>query len=99
MNPYRKLPKVIEGDKSYPDVVIYLSDLTPKVGNPLPDIGISVILDNPNSKSEADIGSLSSPEINVEVFKYGRGRFVRILGYLNFTFPEYCSTNFDSLKK
>jgi predicted nucleotidyltransferase len=86
-----KLSKIIETIKSHPNVIaIYLFGSHAK-GNatPLSDIDIAVIMENPTSESEADIGSLTSPEIYVvlfhrlplhikhEVFKYGRELFVR----------------------
>lgn len=89
LNP--KLSKIIETIKSHPKVIaIYLFGSHAK-GNatPLSDIDLAIIMDNPTPESEADIGSLSSPEIDVvlfhrlplhikhEVFKYGRELFVR----------------------
>ncbi len=86
-----KISKVIEIIKSHPNVVaIYLFGSHAKgEATPLSDIDIAVILENPTPESEADIGSLSSPEIDVvlfhrlplhikyEVFKYGKEIFVR----------------------
>lgn len=84
LNP--KLSKIIETIKSHPKVIaIYLFGSHAK-GNatPLSDIDLAIIMDNPTPESEADIGSLSSPEIDVvlfhrlplhikhEVFKQGR---------------------------
>ena len=86
-----KLSKVIETIRSHPDVIaIYLFGSHAKgEATPLSDVDIAVILDNPNPESEADIGSLISPEIDVvlfhrlplhikhEVFRYGKELFVR----------------------
>ena len=86
-----KISKIIEIIKSDPNVIaIYLFGSHAKgEATPLSDIDIAVILKNPTSESEADIGSLSSPEIDVvlfhrlplhiryEVFKYGKEIFVR----------------------
>jgi len=86
-----KISKIIEVIKSHPNVIaIYLFGSHAKgEATPLSDIDIAVILENPTPESEADIGSLSSPEIDVvlfhrlplhikyEVFKYGREIFVR----------------------
>ncbi|RLI81768.1 nucleotidyltransferase domain-containing protein [Archaeoglobales archaeon] len=86
-----KISKIIEIIKSHPNVIaIYLFGSHAKgEATPLSDIDIAVILENPVSESEADIGSLSSPEIDVvlfhrlplhiryEVFKYGKEIFVR----------------------
>ncbi len=87
----KKISKIIEVIKSHPNVIaIYLFGSHAKgEATPLSDIDIAVILENPTSESEADIGSLSSPEIDVvlfhrlplhikyEVFKYGKEIFVR----------------------
>jgi len=86
-----KISKIIEIIKSDPNVIaIYLFGSHAKgEATPLSDINIAVILENPTSESEADIGSLSSTEIDVvlfhrlplhiryEVFKYGKETFVR----------------------
>ena len=86
-----KISKIIEVIKSHPNVIaIYLFGSHAKgEATPLSDIDIAVILENPTPESEADIGSLSSPEIDVvlfhrlplhikyEVFKYGKEIFVR----------------------
>jgi len=86
-----KISKIIEIIKSHPNVIaIYLFGSHAKgEATPLSDIDIAVILENPTPESEADIGSLSSPEIDVvlfhrlplhikyEVLKYGKGIFVR----------------------
>jgi len=86
-----KISKIIETIKSHPNVIaIYLFGSHAKgEATPLSDIDIAVILENPTPESEADIGSLSSQEIDVvlfhrlplhiryEVFKYGREIFVR----------------------
>jgi len=86
-----KISKIIEIIKSDPNVIaIYLFGSHAKgEATPLSDIDIAVILENPTPESEADIGSLSSQEIDVvlfhrlplhiryEVFKYGREIFVR----------------------
>ena len=86
-----KISKIIEVIKSHPNVIaIYLFGSHVKgEATPLSDIDIAVILENPTPESEADIGSLSSPEIDVvlfhrlplhikyEVFKYGKEIFVR----------------------
>jgi len=86
-----KISKIIEIIKSHPNVIaIYLFGSYAKgEATPLSDIDIAVILENPTPESEADIGSLSSQEIDVvllhrlplhiryEVFKYGREIFVR----------------------
>jgi len=86
-----KISKIIEIIKSHPNVIaIYLFGSHAKgEATPLSDIDIAVILENPTPESEADIGSLSSPEIDVvlfhrlplhiryEVFKYGKEIFVR----------------------
>ena len=86
-----KISKIIEIIKSDPNVIaIYLFGSHAKgEATPLSDIDIAVILENPTPESEADIGSLSSPEIDVvlfhrlplhiryEVFKYGKEIFAR----------------------
>lgn len=86
-----KISKIIKVIKSHPNVIaIYLFGSHVKgEATPLSDIDIAVILENPTPESEADIGSLSSPEIDVvlfhrlplhikyEVFKYGKEIFVR----------------------
>ncbi|WP_290902755.1 nucleotidyltransferase domain-containing protein [Ferroglobus sp.] len=86
-----KISKIIKVIKSHPNVIaIYLFGSHAKgEATPLSDIDIAVILENPTPESEADIGSLSSPEIDVvlfhrlplhikyEVFKYGKEIFVR----------------------
>ncbi|ADC66208.1 DNA polymerase beta domain protein region [Ferroglobus placidus DSM 10642] len=91
MEPNPKISKIIETIKSHPNVIaIYLFGSHAKgETTPLSDIDIAVILENPTPESEADIGSLSSPEIDVvlfhrlplhikyEVFKYGKEIFVR----------------------
>ena len=89
LNP--TISKIIEIIKSHPNVIaIYLFGSHAKgEATPLSDIDIAVIMENPTPESEADIGSLSSPEIDVvlfhrlplhiryEVFKYGKEVFVR----------------------
>ena len=89
LNP--TISKIIEIIKSHPNVIaIYLFGSHAKgEATPLSDIDIAVIMENPTPESEADIGSLSSPEIDVvlfhrlplhiryEVFKYGKEIFVR----------------------
>lgn len=91
MGLHPRILKVIETIKSHPLVIaIYLFGSHAKgEANPLSDIDIAVIMENPTPESEADIGSLSSPEIDVvlfhrlplhikfEVFKYGKELFVR----------------------
>ncbi len=86
-----KISKIIKVIKSHPNVIaIYLFGSHVKgEATPLSDIDIAVILENPTPENEADIGSLSSPEIDVvlfhrlplhikyEVFKYGKEIFVR----------------------
>jgi len=86
-----KISKIIEIIKSDPNVIaIYLFGSHAKgEATPLSDIDIAVILENPTPESEANIGSLSSPEIDVvlfhrlplhirfEVLKYGKEIFVR----------------------
>ncbi len=85
------LSKVIETIKAHPDVVaIYLFGSYAKGDqHPMSDVDIAVILDKPTPETEADIGSLASPEIDIvlfhrlplhikfEVFKHGRELFVR----------------------
>ena len=91
MELYKNLSKIIESIKSHPNVIaIYLFGSHAKgEATPMSDIDIAVILENPTPESEADIGSLSSPEIDVvlfhrlplhikyDVFKYGKELFVR----------------------
>ena len=86
-----KLSKIIETIKAHPSVIaIYLFGSHAKgEATPLSDIDIAVIMENPTPESEAEIGSLASPQIDVvlfhrlplhikhEVFKYGREIFVR----------------------
>ncbi len=86
-----KISKIIEIIKSHPNVIaIYLFGSYAKgEATPLSDIDIADTLENPTPESEADIGSLSSPEIDVvlfhrlplhiryEVLKYGKEIFVR----------------------
>ena len=86
-----RLSKVIETIKSHPDVIaIYLFGSHAKgEATPLSDIDIAVILENPTPESEADLGSLTSPEFDIvlfhrlplhikfEVFRHGREIFVR----------------------
>ena len=86
-----KLSKIIETIKVHPNVIaIYLFGSHAKgEATPLSDIDIAVIMENPTPESEAEIGSLASPQIDVvlfhrlplhikhEVFKYGREIFVR----------------------
>jgi len=86
-----RISKIIETIKSHPNVIaIYLFGSHAKgEATPLSDIDIAAILENPTPESEADIGSLSSPEIDIvllhrlplhikyEVFKYGKEIFVR----------------------
>ena len=86
-----KLSKIIETIKAHPNVIaIYLfGSHTKGEATPLSDIDIAVIMENPTPESEAEIGSLASPQIDVvlfhrlplhikhEVFKYGREIFVR----------------------
>ena len=86
-----KLSKIIETIKAHPNVIaIYLFGSHAKgEATPLSDIDIAVIMENPTPESEAEIGSLASPQIDVvlfhrlplhikhEVFKYGREIFVR----------------------
>ncbi len=87
----QKLSKIIGVIKSHPNVVaIYLFGSHAKgEATPLSDVDVAVILENPTPESEADIGSLTSPEIDVvlfhrlplhikyEVLKYGKEIFVR----------------------
>jgi len=87
----QKLSKIIETIKAHPDVIaVYLFGSHAKgEATPLSDVDIAVILKNPNPESEAEIGSLVSPQIDValfhrlplhlkhDVFKYGREIFVR----------------------
>ena len=87
----KKISKIIEIIKSHPNVIaIYLFGSHAKgEATPLSDIDIAVILENPTPESEADIGSLSSQEIDVvllhrlplhiryEVFKHGKEILVR----------------------
>lgn len=91
MESHPRILKVIETIKSHPDVIaIYLFGSHAKgEATPMSDIDIAVIMDNPTPESEADIGSLSSPEIDVvlfhrlplhikhEVFKHGKELFIR----------------------
>jgi len=86
-----KLSKIIETIKAHPNVIaIYLFGSHAKgEATPLSDIDIAVITENPTPESEAEIGSLASPQIDVvlfhrlplhikfEVFKYGKELFVR----------------------
>jgi len=86
-----KISKIIEIIKSHPNVIaIYLfGSYAKEEAIPLSGIDIADILENPTPESEADIGSLSSPEIDVvlfhrlplhiryEVLKYGKEIFVR----------------------
>ncbi len=86
-----RISKIMESIKSHPDVIaIYLFGSHAKgEANPISDVDIAVILENPTPESEADIGSLSTPEIDIvlfhrlplhikfEVFKHGRELFVR----------------------
>jgi len=83
--------KIIETIKAHPDAIaIYLFGSHAKgEATPMSDVDIAVILENPTPETEADIGSLASPEIDVvlfhrlplhikfEVFKHGREIFVR----------------------
>ncbi len=85
------LSKIIETIKTHPNVIaIYFFGSHVKgEATPLSDIDIAVILENPNPESEAEIGSLASPQIDVvlfhrlplyikfEVFRHGRELFVR----------------------
>jgi hypothetical protein len=86
-----KLSKIIETIKAHPNIIaIYLFGSHAKGDDtPLSDIDIAVIMENPSSEDEAEIGSLASPQIDVvlfhrlplhikhEVFRYGREIFVR----------------------
>jgi hypothetical protein len=86
-----KLSKIIETIKAHPNIIaIYLFGSHAKGdATPLSDIDIAVIMENPSSEDEAEIGSLASPQIDVvlfhrlplhikhEVFRYGREIFVR----------------------
>ncbi|MDK2781964.1 MAG: uncharacterized protein PWR13_992 [Archaeoglobi archaeon] len=68
MKPNEKISKIIEIIKSHPKVIaIYLFDSHAK-GNAkyLSNIDIALMIENPIQESEADIGSLSSPEIKAE---------------------------------
>ena len=81
-----RLSKIVETIKSHPDVVaIYLFGSYAKgEQTPMSDVDIAVILDKPTSESEADVGSMATPEIDVvlfhrlplhikfEVFKHGK---------------------------
>ncbi len=85
------LSKVIETIKAHPNVIaIYLFGSHAKgEATPMSDVDVAVILENPTPETEADIGSLASPEIDVvlfhrlplhikfEVLKHGRELFVR----------------------
>ncbi|MEM7821824.1 MAG: nucleotidyltransferase domain-containing protein [Candidatus Aenigmatarchaeota archaeon] len=85
------LESIMEKLKQYPEVVgVYLFGSCVKDNTkPLSDIDIAVILKDPNSKSEADIGSMYSERIDLvlfhklplhikfEVFKYGKEIFVK----------------------
>ncbi len=86
-----KVLNIIETIKSHPDVIaIYLFGSHAKgEANPMSDIDIAVIVENPTPESEADIGSLSTPELDIvlfhrlplhiksEVFRDGKELFVR----------------------
>jgi len=83
--------KIIETIKSHPGVVaVYLFGSYAKgEQTPMSDVDIAVILDKPTPESEADVGSMATPEIDVvlfhrlplhvkfEVFKHGKELFVR----------------------
>ena len=85
------LMKIIETIKSHPEVIaIYLfGSHTKGDATPMSDVDIAVILETPTPESEADIGSLASPEFDIvlfhrlplhikfEVFRHGREIFVR----------------------
>jgi len=86
-----KIGKIIEQIKKCPEVIaVYLfGSYVKDTRKPLSDVDIAVILENPNTEIEAEIGSLYSPEIDVvlfhrlplhiqfEVLKYGRELFCR----------------------
>lgn len=85
------LSKIIEAIKAYPEVIaIYLFGSHARgEATPLSDVDIAVILENPTPELEAEIGSFSSPQMDIvlfhrlplhikhEVFKYGKEIFVR----------------------
>ncbi len=91
MEQNQRFLKIIETIKAHPDVIaMYLFGSHAKgEATPLSDIDIAVILENPTSEIEADIGTLSSPETDIvlfhrlplhikfEVFRHGREIFVR----------------------
>jgi len=86
-----RLSKIVGAIKIHPDVVaIYLFGSYAKgEQTPMSDVDIAVILNKPTPESEAEIGSLASPEIDIvlfhrlplrikfEVFKHGKELFVR----------------------
>jgi len=87
-----KLSEIIETIKAHPSVIaiFYLFGSHARGdATPLSDIDIAVIMENPSSEDEAEIGSLASPQIDVvlfhrlplhikhEVFRYGKEIFVR----------------------
>jgi hypothetical protein len=90
MKSLKRIP-VLEQIKLHPNVLaIYLfGSYAKSKANPISDIDIAVILDNPTKEIEADIGSLYSEKIDLvlfhrlplyirfEVFKYGQEIFNR----------------------
>jgi len=86
-----KIGKIIEQIKKCPEVIaVYLFGSYAKdTRKPISDIDIAVILENSDSKIEAEIGSLYSSEVDVvlfhrlplhikfEVLKYGKELFCR----------------------